>query len=276
MKKTIFILIVICVITVFIFAFFNSNDEYLLYDGSKLLLNATLEQQNGIVIYDYSKNEYDEIMLEGSQALFGENNCVFLKKYNSIVKYDYNSDKEDVIYSGEEIDYFTICNDNRISFSSNEHIFLFDHTKNEKIVIVKDNGSKIHAWSDDGNFLYYSDMDDRIKCLNLNSSNVEYICDGYAPIVNGFKLAYMNQGNLYIRDLNTNETIEYDGYAYSYCFSPNGDALLIEDNISLRSAIKNNFMIYRHSLIIWEYKSNKKAIAVEACLATPNMVCDWK
>lgn len=276
MKKSIFLSIVICVITILILVFCNNTDNReLSYEGSKFLLHATINQQNGIVIYGYSNNEYDEMMLEGSQALFGENECIFINRYNSIIKYDYTSKKENVICSGEAIDYFTLYNNNSISFSSEEHIFLFDHTKKQKNVIVEDNGSIIHSWSEDGNNLYYSDIDCQIKCFNLISENTEYICDGYNPIVSGSKLAYKNEGFLYIRDLITNETIQYSGCAYSYCFSPDGEALLIEDEMSLLSGIKNKIM-YGHSLVLWDYKHNKSATVVEVCLPTPNMVCDWK
>ena len=76
MKKSIFLSIVICVITILILVFCNNTDNReLSYEGSKFLLHATINQQNGIVIYGYSNNEYDEMMLEGSQALFGENEC---------------------------------------------------------------------------------------------------------------------------------------------------------------------------------------------------------
>ena len=84
---------------------------------------------------------------------------------------------------------------------------------------------------------------------------------------------------LIVKELMTEKEYKYDGSAYSYCFSPNGDVLLVEDEISIVTAVKNFFdndIVLGHSIFVWDYANNKRNTLVDSCVSVPNLICDWK
>ena len=79
--------------------------------------------------------------------------------------------------------------------------------------------------------------------------------------------------------MQTNTEYEYNGKAYSYCFSPTGREVLIEDELSIWTAIKNIFrngIVLGHSVIVWDYENNKRNTIIDACTSVPNLICGWE
>lgn len=247
--------------------------------NGQILFNLNNRGTNAITMYDCSKEEFHKISTNGLQAVWSENNAIFLNQYDSISEYNLNTNEETIIYQGELFDFFTISNDNTISISKDNYIFLYDKESKEKKILIRDNGSKIHSWSDDGEILYYSDENERIKAVNILSGKVKDYAIGYDPIVCGTKLAYKNNDMLMVKNLMTGYEYKYIGCAYSYCFSPNSDVLLVEDEISIVTGVKNLFnndVVLGHSVVVWDYANNKRNTLIDSCVSAPNLVCDWK
>ncbi len=276
MKKHIYIFGV-AIILILLIKFVHVKDSIDI--NGQILFNLDNSGTNAITMYDCSKEEFYKISTNGLQAVWSENNAIFLNQFDVISEYNLNTNEETIIYQDEPFDFFTICNDNTISISKDNYIFLYDKESKEKKILIRDNGSQIHSWSDDGEILYYSDENRRIKAVNILSGKVKDYVIGYDPIVCGAKLAYKNNDVLIVKNLITENEYQYDGSAYSYCFSPDRDVLLVEDEISIVTAVKNLFdndIVLGHSIVVWDYANNKRNTLIDSCVSVPNLICDWK
>lgn len=247
--------------------------------NGQILFNLSNSGIHEITMYDCSREEFRSISADGLQAVWSENNTILLNRFDSICEYNLDTNEETIIYQGESFDFFAICNDNSISISKDNFIFLYEKESKDKKILVQDNGSQIHSWSDDGEILYYSDVNGNIKTVNTLSGEVVDYAIGYDPIVCETKLAYKNKDALIVKNLVTEDEYQYNGSAYSYCFSPDSDVLLVEDEIPIRIAVKNLFandIVLGHSIIAWDYASHKRNTLIDSCVASPHLICDWK
>lgn len=247
--------------------------------SGQILLAKDNNGRNEIAIYDCSNNEFTKISSSGLQAVFLGNESVLLHQFDTICEHNLVTDDEKIIYQDEPFDFFAVCSDKALSLSKDNYIFLYSKETREKKVLVSDNGSETHSWSDDGEILYYSDQNERIKAVNVLSGNTKECAAGYDPIVCKDVLAYKNKDKLIVKNLKTKNEYRYDGSAYSYCFSPNSNALIIEDEISFTDAVKNFFdggVVLGHSLVVWDFENNESSTLMDSCVSVPNMICDWK
>lgn len=268
------IIIIMLILCVTIFFLKNPID----IEG-KILLNMTHNGKNGITIYDCSKREFQELSLGGLAARFLDGSTIFIDRYDIITKYDLNTKKETMVYNDEPFDFFVPINDICLSISIDNCIFLYNLETKEKSLLVQNNGSKIHSWSKSGDVLYYSDINNKIISFDVLSGEINEIGIGYDPVICCYNIAYKNKDKLIVKNMQTDKEYIYNGMAYSYCFSPDGSKLVIEDEISISTAIKNFFkkdIVLGHRIVVWNYESNHKDTIIDSCISTPNMVCDWK
>lgn len=159
-------------------------------------------------------------------------------------------------------------------------VFLYDTETSEKTVLVQGClSSEFHAWSKNGDVLYYSDTNGKIVAYNILTGEFSEVGEGYHPTVCGSYIAYREQGNLIVKNMQTNKEYKYSGSAYDFCFSPDGSKMVIEDEISGGTFFKNLFnggIVLGHSIVIWDYKSNRVDTIVDACKDLGYMICDWK
>ena len=263
-------------IMVFVFICIRSRSA-LKIDG-EILLYIESNGERPICIYDCSKAEFHEISSGGSQAKFSGDNAIFIDRYDKISEYNLITQEENVVYEGETFDFFDICNEQHLSLSKDNYIFLYNIETKEKKILVQDNGSNIHSWSDDGTTLYYSDINNKINSVEILTNEVQEVGEGRDPVVCGLNIAYKHKGKLIVKNMKNNDEYTYNSNVYSYCFSPTGKELLIEDEMSFWTVIKNFFkndIIFGHRIIAWQYESNKKTTIIDACLSNV-LISDWK
>lgn len=282
MKKyiSIFIAVVMVVVFTLFVVMICAKDEVRI--NGKILLNIG---KKGLNVYDCSKETFEAVKKHnGAFAVFSGDDAVLIGNGGNIVEYNLNTKEERTVYEGKpdyhfSIDFLTVCKKNVISFSIDNYIILYNEETKKEVVVANDNGSEKHSWSKDSEVLYYSDKNGKIKAVNTSSGEIKEIAVGREPIVSGSNIAYKNKGKLIVENIKTNKKYTYRGSAYNYCFSPTGNELLIEDEMSLLTAIKNIFsrdIVLGHSLVAWDYKNNKKSTVIDACSDTWNLICDWK
>ena len=232
-----------------------------------------------LVIYDCSKKIFHQTSAKAMQAVFFKDNTILLNNFDNISEYNLNTNRETIIYQDEFFDFFAVCNINILSLAQDNYIHIYNIKTKEKKVLVQDNGCEIHSWSDDGKILYYSDVYGKIKSFNVMSGESKEIGTGYDPIVCGTNIAYKSKGELIVKNVQTHNEIVYDGKAYSYCFSSDGNALIIEDELSTGTALKNLFSngdVLGHSIIFWDYVNDEKNTIINSCVPRPYLICDSK
>lgn len=188
---------------------------------------------------------------------------------------------ESSYYIGEPIDYFTLVSDNLISFSSGRKICIFDLAECKKTTIVEDNATKYHSWRK-GNLIYTNTSDEVLE-FNLTKNASKKLFDGREPIVSSDNnvIAYKAlDGKLNVFNFITNKRYVYNGSAYYYCFSPEANMLLIEDEMKLFTSLKNlmfNGKIIGHCIFVWDYENHNKTYEVlNECTAGAGEGFSWK
>ena len=229
-------------------------------------------------IYDSSDKTIKQLDASAFQAVFAGDGTILLNKYDRICKYNADTGESTIIYQGESFDFLTVCNDKLLSLSKDNLIYLYDMEKRQKEILLQDSGSCIHAWSDDGKFLYYSDMTNKIKCLDTLANEITEIGTGRSPVVRNSFIAYKDKDRLIVENLKTGKKYSYSGAAYTYCFSPSGKELLIETEMTLNTGIKNLFQngtVLGHKLIVWNYEENRKSTVVDSGIKSSSLIFDW-
>lgn len=245
----------------------------------KILLNMNNDGNKEIIVYDCRTKEFQNTGINEFQAVLSKNNTLLINEYNAISEYDLNTKEKTTVYQGETFDFFAICNDKLLSLSNDNCIFLYNIETQEKKIIVQDNGSTVYSWSDNGEVLYYSDKNNKIKSVNILSGKIKENGIGRDPVICGYDMAYRNGDKLIVKNLQTNTEYEYNGKVYSYCFSPTGREVLIEDELSIWTAIKNIFrngIVLGHSVVVWDFENNKRNTIIDACTSVPNLICGWE
>ena len=264
----------ICVVIILVLNFFaNSSFDV---EGN-VLLYLQEDDHKGLTVYDCVKDEFQQIDAFGLQAEFSNRGTILLNRFDEIKEYDLETKEEKVVYQGEAFDYFTVCNDNVLSLSDDSYIFYYNIQTQEKHILVEDNGSEIHSWSDDGTILYYTDKDYKIISLNVTSGEKKEIGTGYDPIEQEGNIAYKDKESLIVKNISTGKEYKYKGAAYDYCFSPSGNEVLVKDEMSLITGIKNFFtndMVLGHRIVVWQFETGKKKTIVDDCLDGSRLL-DW-
>lgn len=281
MKKRInsFSVIIVLMITILVVYIMLSHEKAIDISGLILLRTTPDNSSNTITIYDCFKKEFNPLPVSGYGALFSENDSIFVQGYDTISEYDLNTGEEKLIYQGDPFDYFTVCKSDLLSISRDNSIFLYDIKSKESIVLINDNSSSVHSWSENGDVLYYSDLNNKIKSVNILSGKIEEIGEGNDPVVCGFNIAYRNNNRLIVKNIQTGKKYEYFGGSYSYCFSPTVKELLVEDEMTIDTGLRNVFtggIFIGHRVVVWDYANNRKNTIIDVSVPDFRLICDWK
>lgn len=279
MKYKKYIIIIITIIFVLITCIVIFIHKTPIHIEGTLLLHMTYNGKDTIGIYDCSKREFHDLSLGGLQARFFDDDTILINDFDIITKYDVNSKDKTILYHGDAFEYFTSVSGRYLSITKDNCIFLYDIYTKENNILVQDVGSKIHSWSKTGDVLYYSNVNNKVVAYDVLAGEINEIGVGYDPIVRGSYIAYKDKDELFVKDMRTNKEYKYCGSSYSYCFSPDGSRIIIEDEMTIGTAVKNFItkdIVLGHRLVIWDYKSNQSNTIIDSCLSTPNMICDWK
>ena len=189
MKKYAWILGIAIILILGIKIFYAHNTIDL---EGKILLNMNNDGGKEIIVYDCRTKEFQNTGINEFQAVLSKNNTLLINEYNAISEYDLNTKEKTTVYQGETFDYFAVCNDKLLSLSNDNYIFLYNIETQEKKIIVQDNGSTIYSWSDNGEVLYYSDKNNKIKSVNILSGEIKENGIGRDPVICGYEMAYRN------------------------------------------------------------------------------------
>lgn len=254
----------------------------------KILFNTRNDDRfsTGITIYDCLNDEFIELPITGGRAAFwGEDKILFDNA--SIYEYDLNTSQIKMVYQDENINYFTPKDKDSFSFSKDNSIFLYNIKSGETILLVENVGgnSGAHSWSNDGNILYYShdSYPPKIKSYDIHTNEIKDVTEGSEPTVCGTNIAFVKKGVLFVKDLKSGKEYRYSGNSYNYCFSPDGNIIVLQDAMSIHTAIKliikegiKDAPVLLDSVAVWDYKNNSKKILIDAINSSPELICDWR
>ena len=281
MKKIAFALIaVILCISMYCILIGGKNTQDL---KGKITYTSYENRIRGVNILDLKTGQKD--FIPNFNAIKPINsNRVLLSSYEEIVDYDLENKSINAEYNiGENYyyDYFSVKDDKTISLSkSSKTIELFDLNTQEWKNVVSDNNSEYYSWFND--ILVYSNNNDEIIEYNVVSGEKKVIGHGRKPLISSdyTTIAYMNSDRkLTVMKRDTGKQYVYKGEAYDYCFSPEGNWLLIEDETEGLIFFKNllfNGIIKSHQLLVWDYKNNKKTTLVETCMWGAGAGFSWQ
>lgn len=274
MKRRIIILFIIVLVLSMLLLMCSIPQNTIDLKGQILL---RMPEDDMLTIYDLSTKETKKLPLKRNPVFFGNDKILFADC--NIYEYDLNTNELTTLYESEvDIDYITVRNNESVSFSKGNLIYLYDTQNDKSTAFIWDNGSEIHSWSDDGNTLYYSDVNKKIKAVDMNTNKVKEITQGFSPVANGLVIAYsMKNNGLVVKNLQTGTEYKYNGSPFNYLLSPDGKILLIEEqNMPFGTMVKNiitgNSNILGGCILAWDYENNlkKDVITDEYCY-----IYDW-
>lgn len=282
MKKKVLIISLIILIGVIVF--------YICRGVKKIDLNGTIsyhqynDKTHVIYFLDLNTKEQRFIPDYTSVKYLTDNEALFAYSYynNSIKKINLLTDDIEAEYvSGEEALYYTKVNDSEISFDDTHYnIYILNLNNNEKRLVVDDSFASYHGWRDGK--LIYSNTNREIIEFNPETNNKRKLLDGgLAPIVSpsGDAIAFKDLDfKLNVYNFETNKQYTF-GLADYYCFSPESDMLLIEDGMTLFTALKNLFLqkiVLGHRILVWDYRNNRTTTILDACEAGAGLGFSWK
>lgn len=282
MKKKFLIISLILLIGVIVF--------YICRGVKKIDLNGTIsyhqynDKIHEIYFLDLNTKEQRFIPDYTSVKYLTDNEALFAYSYynNSIKKINLLTDDIEAVYDmGEEIYYYTKVNDSEISFLDTHYsIYILNLNNNEKRLVVDDSSSGCHGWRDGK--LIYSNTNREIIEFNPETNNKRKLLDGgLAPIVSpsGDAIAFKDLDfKLNVYNFETNKQYTF-GLADYYCFSPESDMLLIEDGMTLFTALKNLFLqkiVLGHRILVWDYRNNRTTTILDACKSGAGLGFSWK
>ena len=282
MKKKFLIISLILLIGVIVF--------YICSSMKKIDLNGTIsyhqynDKIHEIYFLDLNTKEQRFIPDYTSVKYLTDNEALFAYSYynNSIKKINLLTDDIEAVYDmGEEIYYYTKVNDSEISFLDTHYsIYILNLNNNEKRLVVDDSFASYHGWRDGK--LIYSNTNREIIEFNPETNNKRKLLDGgLAPIVSpsGDAIAFKDLDfKLNVYNFETNKQYTF-GLADYYCFSPESDMLLIEDGMTLFTALKNLFLqkiVLGNRIIAWDYRNNRTTTILDACKSGAGLGFSWK
>ncbi len=256
----------------------------------KIDLNGTIsyhqynDKIHEIYFLDLNTKEQRFIPDYTSVKYLTDNEALFAYSYynNSIKKINLLTDDIEAVYDmGEEIYYYTKVNDSEISFLDTHYsIYILNLNNNEKRLVVDDSFASYHGWRDGK--LIYSNTNREIIEFNPETNNKRKLLDGgLAPIVSpsGDAIAFKDLDfKLNVYNFETNKQYTF-GLADYYCFSPESDMLLIEDGMTLFTALKNLFLqkiVLGHRILVWDYRNNRTTTILDACKSGAGLGFSWK
>ena len=280
MKKKFLIISLIILIGVIVF--------YICRGMKKIDLNGTISyhQDNdktpGIYFLDLNTKEQRFVPGYMFVKYLTDNEALFAYYNNSIKKINLLTDDIEAVYdTGEEVYYYTKVNDSEISFDDTRRsIYILNLNNNEKRLVVDDSSASYHGWRDGK--LIYSNTNREIIEFNPETNNKRKLLDGgLAPIVSpsGDAIAFRDLDfKLNVYNFETNKQYTF-GLAEFYCFSPESDMLLIEDGMTLFTALKNLFLqkiVLGNRILAWDYRNNRTTTILDACESGAGLGFSWK
>lgn len=280
MKKKVLIISLIILIGVIVF--------YICRGMKKIDLNGTIsyhqynDKTPGIYFLDLNTKEQRFVPGYRFVKYLTPNEALFMNFYTNIKKINLLTDDIEAVYdTGEEVYYYTKVNDSEISFDDTRRsIYILNLNNNEKRLVVDDSSASYHGWRDGK--LIYSNTNREIIEFNPETNNKRKLLDGgLAPIVSpsGDAIAFKDLDfKLNVYNFETNKQYTF-GLADYYCFSPESDMLLIEDGMTLFTALKNLFLqkiVLGHRILVWDYRNNRTTTILDACKSGAGLGFSWK
>lgn len=213
---------------------FNTSIDLKTLSGQILLQNFSSAEQ-GLIMFKPSTKEISSIGAYASNARYmGSTSTVLLETGTGKIElFDIKTRETELLYQSNDntssISCITyVCKDT-ISLAEQDKLILINLQDNSKKIVVEDIGNGIHSWSSNAQRVYYSNKNNQIFELNIETGQKEYLANGTCPKVSQDNnlIAYFSSDRtkLVIKELNGTQYWEYVAPMINFCFSPNSQYL---------------------------------------------------